>query len=97
MGSRFEFILAAEDIRHGKPHPEIYQKAAERFGLKAREMLVLEDSQNGCLSAARAGAFVVAVPSDLSRDQDFRVASLVVNGLADPRLYEALGLSDARS
>jgi HAD superfamily hydrolase (TIGR01509 family) len=87
---RFQFTLSAEDITHGKPHPEIYQKAAERLGLEAHEILVLEDSQNGCLSAARAGAFVVAVPGHFSRDQDFSVASLVIDSLADPRLYHAL-------
>ena len=92
MEHRFQFILAAEDITHGKPHPEIYEKAAQWFGLDPHEMLVLEDSRTGCLSAARAGAFVVAVPSELSRDQDFGVASLVLDSLAHPRLYEALGL-----
>ncbi len=92
MEPRFQFILAAEDITHGKPHPEIYEKAAQWFGIDPHEMLVLEDSQNGCLAAARAGAFVVAVPSELSRDQDFGVASLVIDRLAHPRLYEALGL-----
>ena len=92
MEHRFQFILAAEDITHGKPHPEIYEKAAQWFGLDPHEMLVLEDSRTGCLAAARAGAFVVAVPSELSRDQDFGVASLVLDSLAHPRLYEALGL-----
>jgi len=92
MEPRFQFTLTAEDITHGKPHPEIYEKAAEWFGLDPHEMLVLEDSATGCLAAARAGAFVVAVPGELSREQGFGVASLVVDGLAHPRLYEALGL-----
>jgi len=92
MEPRFQFILAAEDITHGKPHPEIYEKAAQSFGIDPHEMLVLEDSRTGCLAAARAGAFVVAVPSELSREQDFGVASLVIDSLAHPRLYEALGL-----
>jgi len=30
---RFSPILTSEDITHGKPHPEIYLKAAERLGL----------------------------------------------------------------
>jgi HAD superfamily hydrolase (TIGR01509 family) len=93
MEPRFQFTLTAEDIRHGKPHPEIYEKAAARFGVRPGEMLVLEDSRNGCLSAARAGAHVVAVPGEFSRDQDLSVASLVIDSLADPRLYAALGLS----
>ena len=92
LQERFQFVLSCENVTHGKPHPEIYQTAAERFGLKPGETAVLEDSRNGCLAAAAAGALTVAVPGDHSRDHDFSVASLVVDGLDDPRLYEALGL-----
>ena len=91
MEPRFQFVLTAEDITHGKPHPEIYQKAANRFRIEPHQMLVLEDSQTGCESAARAGAYVVAVPCRHSRHQDFSVAPLVIDSLADPRLYQALG------
>jgi len=40
------------------------------------------------------GAFAVAVPGEHSRDHDFRTASLVVESLADPRLYQALGIKE---
>ena len=52
---RFSFILTSEDITHGKPHPEIYLLAARRFGVPPGEMLVLEDSQNGCLCGGSRG------------------------------------------
>ncbi len=90
LQNRFQFILTAEDITRGKPHPEIYLTAAERFGLDPQQMLVLEDSQNGCRAAAAAGAFTVAVPGEHSRRHDFTAASLVVESLAAPRLYEVL-------
>ena len=90
---RFLFTLTAEDITHGKPHPEIYLKAATRLGLPPQEILVLEDSQTGCRAAADAGTFAVAVPCEHSKNQDFGVASLVVDSLADRRLYEVLGLT----
>jgi HAD superfamily hydrolase (TIGR01509 family) len=89
---RFQFILTAENVVHGKPHPEIYLTAAGQFGIAPAEMMVLEDSQNGCLAAARAGAFAVAVPGEHSRQHDFSAASLVVDSLADRRLYEVLGI-----
>ncbi len=92
LHARFQFILTAEDVTHGKPHPEIYQTAAGRLGLRAPQVLVLEDSQNGCRAAAAAGAFTVAVPGEHSREHDFSVASLVVDSLSDSRLYEALGM-----
>jgi HAD superfamily hydrolase (TIGR01509 family) len=93
LARRFQFILTAEDIVRGKPDPEIYLKAAARFGVPPGEMLVLEDSQNGCRAAAAAGAFTVAVPGEHSRSHDFSIASLVIDNLADRRLYAVLGLS----
>ena len=92
MEPRFQFTLAADDVTHGKPDPEIYLEAAGRFGIRPHEMLVLEDSELGCCSAAAAGAFVVAVPGAHSRNHDFSAAALVIESLADRRLYEALGL-----
>jgi len=89
---RFEFVLTAENVTSGKPNPEIYLTAAERLGLDPEDVLVLEDSENGCRAAAASGAYAVAVPSEHSRTHDFSVASLVIDGLGDRRLYEALGL-----
>jgi HAD superfamily hydrolase (TIGR01509 family) len=92
LARRFSFILTSEDIARGKPDPEIYLLAAQRFGVPPAEMLVLEDSRNGCCAAAAAGAFAIAVPGEHSRGQDFSAANLVINGLRDPGLYEVLGL-----
>ena len=92
MENRFQFVLTAEDITHGKPHPEIYLEAAARLGLPPREILVLEDSQIGCRAAAAAGAVTVGVPGAHTRDHDFSAAALVLESLADPRLYELLEL-----
>jgi HAD superfamily hydrolase (TIGR01509 family) len=93
LRSRFQFILTAEDITRGKPHPEVYLAAAGRFGISPQEMLVLEDSRNGCAAAAAAGAFTVAVPAGHSRGHEFAQASLIVGSLADPRLRDALGIA----
>lgn len=92
MRPRFKFVLTAADITHGKPNPEIYQKAAARFGIEPQNMLVLEDSQTGTSAAAASGAFTVAVPAGLSRKHDFDAADLVAESLADPRIFEMLGL-----
>ena len=93
LAPRFRFVLTSEDITHGKPDPEVYLLAAQRFCVPPAEMLVLEDSQNGCRAAAASGAFVVAVPGEHSRCQDFSMASLVIESLADRRLYEVLGIA----
>lgn len=90
---RFQFLLTSEDVVDGKPHPEIYLKAAARFDLEPGQTVVFEDSQNGCRAAAAAGAVVVAVPGEHSRHHDFTGATLVADTLADPRVYELLGIA----
>jgi HAD superfamily hydrolase (TIGR01509 family) len=87
---RFSFVLTSADVTHGKPHPEIYQSAARRLGIDVADMLVLEDSANGCKAAVAAGATVVAVPGGHSRRHDFTGARFIAESLADPRIYELL-------
>lgn len=87
---RFHFTLAAEDVTHGKPNPEIYIKAAERLNVAPHEMLVLEDSHAGSLAAANAGAVVISVPNDHSRYQDFRHAAAIASRLDDACVLKLL-------
>lgn len=87
---RYEFVVTANDITHGKPHPEIYELAAGKLNFTPAESLVLEDSHNGCRSGAAAGAYTVAVPSPHSEAHDFSTAKFVANTLADPRIRQVL-------
>lgn len=96
LAPRFEFFLTCDDVRDGKPHPEIYLLAAQRLEIAPTEMLVLEDSQNGCRAAVAAGAIVVAVPGGHSLRHQFPGAELIAESLADARLYELLLLQPGR-
>jgi HAD superfamily hydrolase (TIGR01509 family) len=92
LAPRFSFILASEDIEHGKPEPDVYLLAAARHGLAPERMMVLEDSQIGCQAAVAAGAYTVAVPHGQSRQHQFSGVRLIAESLADQRIYAALGL-----
>jgi HAD superfamily hydrolase (TIGR01509 family) len=66
----FSSIVCGDEVENGKPHPEIYHKAAGNLGLRASDVLVFEDSSHGIASAVTAGARVVWVPDlqDISED-----------------------------
>ena len=87
---RFAMTLTAEDVTHGKPHPEIYLTAARRLGIAPAEMLVLEDSHAGTTAAVSAGAVAISVPNDHSRHQDFSHAAYVATRLDDPYVLQLL-------
>lgn len=57
----FQAIVGAEDVTHGKPHPEVFLRAAEKLELPPGACLVFEDSPAGVEAALRAGmpCFVV--------------------------------------
>ena len=59
--SLFEAIVSGEDVRNGKPDPEVFQLAARRLGVDSKQCLVFEDSLAGIEAAARAGMKAVAI------------------------------------
>jgi beta-phosphoglucomutase-like phosphatase (HAD superfamily) len=90
LEDRFAFVLASEDVTRGKPDPEIYRRAAERFGVPAGSMLVLEDSPAGLAAAKGAGAIAVVVPHEHSPAGGLTAADLVVPRLDDPALLHLI-------
>ena len=88
---RLAFVLAAEDVIHGKPDPEVYLKAAMLLDLPPSATLVLEDSPPGLAAAVAAGCFAVGVPHDQSPAEDLGAAHLIVPRLDDPALLALLG------
>lgn len=87
---RFQTILTAEDVSHGKPNPEIYQRAAAGVSSTPERTLVLEDSNAGIIAAKEANCFAVAVPHAHSHGQTYDRADLIINTLADPKLWSKL-------
>jgi len=87
---RFHFTLTAEDVTHGKPHPEIYQMAAGRLNVHPGEMLVLEDSETGTRAAHAAGAYIVSVPNRHTAVGDFSMSRMKIDSLHDERLLSLL-------
>lgn len=48
-------LVTADDVRHGKPHPEGYLAAAQRLGVPADKCVVVEDAPAGIRAARAAG------------------------------------------
>jgi beta-phosphoglucomutase len=67
----FEAIVPAEDVEHGKPHPDGYLRALELLdgGLASGDVLVFEDTEAGVASAKAAGMRCVAVLGTLSPER----------------------------
>jgi mannitol-1-/sugar-/sorbitol-6-phosphatase len=56
-------LVTADQVQHGKPHPEGYLTAAARLGVDPRRCIVVEDTPPGIEAAHAAGMRVIAVAS----------------------------------
>jgi sugar-phosphatase len=54
-------LVPADEVEHGKPHPDGYLRAAELLGVAARDCVAFEDAEPGLRSALASGARVVVV------------------------------------
>ncbi len=61
----FDAVVTANDVKCGKPAPDIFLEAALRLGIAAKDCLAFEDAPAGILSAQAAGMEVVTVPAPL--------------------------------
>jgi HAD superfamily hydrolase (TIGR01509 family) len=88
LSRRFDAILTADDVTHGKPHPEMYQKACAGIGVEPGTALVIEDSVNGVKSSLAAGCYTVAVRHDHNRTVEFPPVAFIAESMRDPRLHD---------
>ena len=58
-----DFYISNQDVKNGKPDPEMYNKAIERMGLNPKECMIVEDNENGIKAARASGANVMIVDS----------------------------------
>ena len=61
---RFDHVVLADEVTHGKPAPDIFLRAAELLGVPATQSVVFEDAVSGVRAAQAAGAGVVMVPTE---------------------------------
>ena len=61
LASRFDAIVSAEDVQHGKPDPQVYLTAAARVAVPPARCIVVEDAPAGIEGAHRAGMRAIGV------------------------------------
>lgn len=84
----FEHIVSAKDVTNGKPHPEVFIKAADRINAPYPECIVFEDSPKGIEAAANAGMKAIAITTYHSKAafEAFNNILFVINDYTDERL-----------
>jgi len=79
LRSFFQHILSGDEVRAGKPEPDLFLVTAELLGVPPVICTVIEDSSNGILAAKRAGMRCIALRNPHSGNQDLSRADLIVD------------------
>lgn len=76
LSDRFDQVFSSQNVKRGKPAPDLFLEACRVMGVEPEHALVLEDSVNGIRAAVAGGIRVIAVPDmipippDLQKDCD---------------------------
>jgi beta-phosphoglucomutase len=83
VASFFDATIAREDYVEAKPAPDAYLAAAAALRLPPTECAVVEDTERGVRAGLAAGARVIAVPNELTIDNDFAGAACRLDHLRE--------------
>jgi HAD superfamily hydrolase (TIGR01509 family) len=81
----FRATVSSEEVKRGKPAPDVYLEAARRLGVEPTRCAAIEDSASGIRSAHAAGMQVVAIPNRAFPPPDdvLELAMLVLESISE--------------
>lgn len=72
VDSCFDAVISGDEVKNGKPAPDIFLLAAEKLGLPAEDCYVFEDSHNGVRSGHAAGCCTVMIPDLIPPNEEIK-------------------------
>lgn len=83
LKSYFHTIVSGEEVTSGKPHPEIFLKAAQQVKVDPKNCMVIEDSCNGVMAAKKAKMKCIAYSNPDSGIQNLNEATLIIHSFKE--------------
>ena len=88
IADRFAVIVGGDMIVNGKPHPDIFLKAAELLGVAPEACIVVEDSPAGIRAGHAAGMKTVLVPDQaVITDEIMAISDVMLKSLLEMPAY----------
>lgn len=67
LRSYFHALVSAQEVKKGKPAPDIFLLAAEKINVPPKNCVVVEDGKSGMIGAQKAGMKVIAYGSETEK------------------------------
>ena len=83
--SCFSALVSSDEVKLGKPAPDVYLEACRRLGCDPARTAAVEDSTNGLRAAAAAGLAIVAIPNPAfpPSPEALALADVVIGSVGD--------------
>ena len=81
LTGRFSGIVTGDEVKNGKPAPDIFLAAAHALQVEPQQCMVLEDAPAGVQAAKTARMRCIAVPNRHTRQLDLSAADLILPSL----------------
>lgn len=88
LRNEFACIRTADDVKHVKPHPELYLQSLACLDVAPQEAIAIEDSPNGSRAAIAAGLRCLVIPNSITRLLEFESGLEMYSSLANVDFQE---------
>ena len=78
LDDRFENTISSDQVKRGKPYPDIFLAACRKMGTAPEDALVLEDSPAGICAAHEGNIPVIAIPDLKEIPEEIREMCIAV-------------------
>jgi HAD superfamily hydrolase (TIGR01509 family) len=79
----FSVVVGGDEVKKGKPEPDIFEYAVKKLGVSPENCIVIEDSSNGTKAAKAAGIKCIGYKNKNSGSQDLSSADLIIESMED--------------
>ncbi len=87
---RFDVLTSGQEVKFGKPNPDIFLLTARKLDLSPSECIVIEDAKNGVAAAKKAGMKCIWLTNQCSSEKNECPADITVESLKKLQLKDFL-------
>ena len=78
----FDTVISCEDVKRGKPEPDLFLAAAEKLDTPPENCIVIEDSLLGVRGAKKGGMYCIGIANSFPKEK-LKEADMVVENLME--------------
>lgn len=76
----FDHLISGTTVKHPKPAPDVFLKAAQELGVHTNECIIIEDSYSGLMAGKSADIPVIGFANPNSGNQNLSDACIIIEG-----------------